>query len=185
MNWKQYARYQMDFKGKWANTSAVLMGLSFFLRVVYYFGLTNLSACGVGEILFHMALPLLLCGVYIALLSGAKLNAPGIYGMIGAALCVLMVLWGFSTGSVVRVILGLICYLFAGAVLVATAGGYLPGMLLASALFAVPVFVRFFFFDLGKIGIFDWFLEASVLIHLASLFCLTRSLKPVRSRAVK
>ena len=32
----------LDAKGKWGSRAAAWMGLSFFLRMVYYFGLKNL-----------------------------------------------------------------------------------------------------------------------------------------------
>ena len=182
MNFKQYTRYQIDFRGKWVMPSALLMGLSFFFRIVYYFGLTNFAACGFGEIVFCMALPILVCGIYIVMLSALKWNAPGVYGILGAILCLLLLIWSFSTGDVLRIVLSVIVYLSAGVVLIATVGGYLPGRLLSSALFFVPLVCRFFFYDLGILGIFDYFLEASVLFMLASLFALTRSLKEAKHK---
>lgn len=177
MNLKQYARYQIHFRGKWFMPCVLLMGLSFFTRIVYYFGLTNLNDCGFGELLFSMALPILVSGAYIVLLSALKWNAPGIYGILGAILCVLLVIWSFSSGNALRIVLSLLVYLAAGGILIATVGGFLPGRLLSSALFLVPLVCRFFFCDLGKLGIFEWVLELSVLFMLASLFALTRSLK--------
>ena len=96
MEFKQYLRYQIDFNGKWAQPAALLMGLAFFLRLVYYLCLVSLHDCGFGEILFSMLLPLLLTCGYIVLLRVVKLNAPGIYGMIGAALCLLLWLLSLS-----------------------------------------------------------------------------------------
>lgn len=182
MNLKIYTRYKIDFASKWLMPSALLMGLSFFLRIVFYFGLTNLSTCSVGEVLFWMVLPLLLTGGYVVFMSALKRNAPGVYGLIGAGLCLLMIVWSFPTGDVLRIVLSVLVYFAAGVVLIGTTGGYLPGRLLASTLFVLPACARFLFYR-GNLGLFDWVLELSVLSLLVSLFCLTRSLKESRKKA--
>lgn len=179
MQWKKYTAYQMNLRSKWTKLSAALMGLSFFIRMVYYFGLTNLALCSFLEVVFMMVLPLLLTAGYVALLSALQLNAPGLYAMIGAALCVLLGLWSFASGDALRIVLSFVIYLAAGGVLVITIAGYLPGRLLSSVLFALPLVVRFFLYDLGKIGIIAWILEISVLLMIASLFFLTRSTKEI------
>jgi len=190
MNFKQYLRYQMDFKGVWLQPSILLMGLSFFFRIVYYFGLTNLTQVNFLEIVFSMILPMVLCGGYIVLMRAMQVNNPAIYGMIGGALCVLAFFWSFSTGSIVRIILSLIVYPATGIILLATVCGYLPGRLLSSVLLVGLAVIRFLFFGLGKITLIGWCLEISVLAMLISLFCLTRGLveikqprKKIRSQA--
>jgi hypothetical protein len=159
----------------------VLMGLSFFLRVVYYFGLTTFADHTFGEVLFFMILPLLTCGAYIVVMSSMKLNAPPVYGIIGAVMCLLLVIWSFSCGDALRTVLSVLIYLVAGAVLVLTSLGFLPGKLLSSVLVAVPLVCRVLFYRNG-IALFDWCLEISVLTMLASLFCLTRCFKPLKRK---
>ena len=182
MKLKQYIRYQMNFRGKWLMPSKVLMGLSFFLRIVYYFGLTSFADHSFGEVLFWMVLPLLACGAYIVVMSSMKLNAPGIYGILGAVMCGLLLIWSFSTGDALRTVLSVLVYLAAGAVLVLTSMGLLPGKLLSSILFAAPIACRLLFYR-GGLGLFDWFLEVSVLAMLASLLCLTRCFKPLKRKS--
>lgn len=181
MKLKQYIRYQMNFRGRWLMPAKVLMGLSFFLRIVYYFGLTTFADHTFGEVLFFMILPLLTCGAYIVVMSSMKLNAPPVYGIIGAVMCLLLVIWSFSCGDAVRTVLSVLIYLVAGAVLVLTSLGFLPGKLLSSVLFAVPLACRLLFYRNG-IALFDWCLEISVLTMLASLFCLTRCFKPLKRK---
>ena len=183
MELKQYLRYQIDFNGKWAQPAALLMGLAFFLRLVYYLCLVSLHDCGFGEILFSMLLPLLLTCGYIILLRVLKTNAPGIYGIIGAALCLLLLINSFWCGDPLRIVLSILIYLSAGLILLATAGGYLPGKLLSSVLFVLPLICRLLFYSLGKLGIIPWFLEASTLFILASLFCLTRTFTETKKRS--
>ena len=183
MQLKQYLLYQMDFKGKWAQPAAILMGLSFFLRIVCYFGLRFLSDWTFFDVIFQIFLPLLLSGTYVVLIRAIRLNAPGVYGLIGAGLCILTFLWSFSSGSVLYILLCLVYYLAAGVVLLGTSGGYLPGKLLSSALFAIPVIIRLFGLDVFTLKIDGLFLELSVLLQLASLFCLTRCFKEAKRRA--
>lgn len=181
MKLKQYIRYQMNFRGRWLMPSKLLMGLSFFLRIVYYFGLTSFADHSFGEVLFWMVLPLLTCGAYIVVMSSLKLSNPGIYGILGAAMCLLLIIWSFSTGDALRIVLSILCYLIAGVVLLATSMGYLPGKLLSSVMFAVLLACRVLFYRSG-LGLFDWFLEVSVLTMLASIFCLTRCFKQLKRK---
>ncbi len=182
MQLKQYLQYQMDFKGKWAQPAAILMGLSFFLRIVCFFGLRFLSDWTFFDVLFQIFLPLLLSGAYVVLIRAIRLNAPGLYGLIGAGLCILTFLWSFFSGSVLYIILCLVYYCAAGVVLLGTSGGYLPGKLLSSVLFAIPVVIRLFSLDVLTLKIDGLFLELSVLLQMASLFCLTRCFKEVKRR---
>lgn len=182
MNLKQYLRYQIDFSGKWVQPSALLMGLAFFLRLVYYLCLVSLHDCGIGEIIFSMLLPLLLTCGFIVLLRVVKLNAPGVYGIIGAGLCLLLLINSFWYDDPLRMALSILVYLAAGLVLLATAGGYLPGKLLSSVLFVLPLACRLLFYSIGNLAIIQWFLEASTLFIMASLFCLTRTFTEQKKR---
>ncbi len=181
MKLKQYTRFQMNFSGKWVNVCGALMGVSFFLRIVYYFGLTNLADIGMGEILVEMALGILICGLFLLLLSCIHLNAPGLYGILGTAYCLILIV-GLFSGGWVRILLGTVWYLLSAVVLLATVGGYLPGKLLSAGMFAFALLIRFFCFDLGKLGLFTWVLEASNLCAIAGLVCLPMSLKPAKLR---
>ena len=158
------------------------MGLSFFLRVVYYFGLTNILTYNVGAIILNIILPLLLCAGYIVLLRAVKLNAPGIFAILGAAFCLMILIWNFSTGDVLRILLSVVFYLLAGLLLLGTAGGYLPGRLPSSAIFMVLLMSRFLFYGPAGSQIGYMILELSVLCIPASLFCLTRSLKEGKNK---
>lgn len=183
MKLKLYVHYQMDFKGSWIQPSAVLMGLSFFLRIVYYFGFTYLSQWTFSDTVFQIIFPLLICGAYVVLISALRWNAPGIYAILGAALCVLFIIWSFSSGSVLRIFLSILIYTAAGLILLGTAGGYLPGKRLSSALFLLPLICRIFLLELKAIGLSGLVLEVSVLSAIASMFCLTRCFKVSRHRS--
>lgn len=177
MNLKQYTRYQMDFKSKWTSACGILMGFSFFVRLIYYFGLTNIHDVGVVDILTTMIPGTALCLAYLITLSVMRLNAPGIYGILGAIHCFLLILGNFTGGNALRIILSILWYILAGGILLMTVGGYLPGKLLAFVMFALPLVVRFFFYDLNSLGILQWVREFGILLALVGLACLPMGLK--------
>ena len=66
----------LEARGKWGHWAAAWMGLSFFLRMVYYFGLMNLNDVPGGEIFFSVVLPLIVSVAFILVLKLPKLNYP-------------------------------------------------------------------------------------------------------------
>ena len=103
-------RQKMDFSSRYIHFSALLMGLSFFFRCLYYLGLNDIGSFGKGEVFLFLALPLLLCGTYIAMTAVIKINIPLIYCSLGVLICVMVILWSFSTASVARILLSILCY---------------------------------------------------------------------------
>ena len=177
MTSRQRNRTSMTIGSKWAKASALLMAASLFLRAVYYFGFTNFADIGFLEVLFCALIPLILSSVYVVFLYGIHRNAPGTYGLIGGIFCVLLIIWSFYTGSFIRVILSAAWYVIAAGVLLLSTGGSLQNKSLCIAVFAIPVVVRFFVFDIGRLGIFESVAEGAVLFLLASLACLPMTLK--------
>lgn len=178
MNLKRYTQFHINFDSKWIATASALMGLSFFLRIVYYFGLVSLRDVGVIELIASVIIGILLCGGFVVFLQCLRRNAPGLYGIIGAAQCLMIIILSFTTGDAWRIVLAVIWYVLAGSVLLATVGGYLPGRLLGAVMFFIPFIVRFFFYDLGHIGLIRWVQELAVLSILVALGCFVMGLKP-------
>lgn len=109
--------------GTWGQRAAAWMGLSFFLRMVYYFGFMNLKDVPTGEIVFSVVLALTISVAFILVLKLKKLNHP----MAAAGLCVAFAVNYFLTeqmnfGGVVSAILVLA---MAGMILAAVLG-YVP-----------------------------------------------------------
>lgn len=177
MKLKKYTRYQIDFNSKWISVCGVLMGVSFFLRLIYYFGLTNIYDVAFVEVLSTMILGTALCLAYLITLSVMRLNAPGVYGILGAIHCCLLIFGTFSSGDALRIVLAILWYALAAGVLLMTVGGYLPGRLLSSLMFIIPTIVRFAAYDLGHVGLLQWVREVGVLIALVGLACLPMGLK--------
>lgn len=181
MGLRKYNQYHVDFDSKWTGACGALMGLSFFLRIVYYFALMNLKDVPLVEMLTSMILGILLCGGFVVCLICFRLNAPGLFGILGVAQCAILILATFATGNVLRIVLAILWYALCAAVFIVTINGNLPGRLLAGGVFWLGAFVRIVFFDLGRIGLFRWVQELAVLSVLIALGCFAMGLKSVNN----
>jgi len=189
---KKYFEYRMNFRRNWTTASGALMGMALFARMVFYFGLTDISRCNTFELVFSMALPLLLSACYIILLKFVKLNAPGIFGILGAVMYLLVMMGNIYAGDVLRSILSVISYLTVIFLLIATVGGYLPDKIFVLAVGSlIPIF-RFFLYELGGWVVADGLtgkmtylagnmVSISDLMILFSLFCLPMCMKPSKN----
>lgn len=140
-------KYRMDADGKFHMATTSLMGLSFFLRAAYYFGFTRPENAGFFELLMVLILPMLMEIGFMVMIRGLKLNLPGIYGIMGAVLCALLLMQSFIVGGILRIILAIIGYLACGAALVGVGWGLLSKSLGVTVL-AVTFAVRLLAFDL-------------------------------------
>lgn len=170
-------RYQMDFNGKAAKWSVICMAASFFATLVAYFGLTNMADCSFGEILFLMILPAILSGAYVFFMKIKQLNAPGIYGLIGAGLCLAVLIGCFLSGNAIRIILGLVWYIASALVLLACAGGYVSGHSLVAGMFGVAIVFRLLFLTAGITNPLQLCKDISGTLALAALMLLPLSMK--------
>lgn len=172
MKLKQFVRYEMNFTGFAANVCAGSIGLSFFLRILYYFGLVNLKDIGAGETFFFLILPLLVSCVFIILFRVVKWNAPGFYAILGAAICLILLVLNFSSGDVLLIILSLVLYPVAAVALLGTAGGYFPNKLPVVAAFALILTFRLFLNTFELTEITDYVPELADVAMIISLFAL-------------
>ena len=119
-------RYRMDPKGKAAENAAGLMGIGMFLRIVYFFALTRLESAGAFLLIFGLILPLIAEVAFIVMIKGLRLNNPWLYAIVGAFLCLVLLVLGFQYGNVLRLVLAILLYLAGGGALVAMVMGFLP-----------------------------------------------------------
>lgn len=168
-------------RDRWGNAAAAWMGLSFFLRMVYYFGLVNMNDVPGFEIGFSVVLPLIISVGFILCLKLEKLNQPLVLAglAIGFAvnyfLCEQLSLGGILSGVLVLAMAGLI---------LAAVLGYIPerkwllwaGM---AALVFRAVFVDLFGYilPLGEWQIVAWIPMASNLCGVAAISCLCAALQ--------
>lgn len=182
MQLTQYTRYHINFGSKWIAACGALMGLSFFLRIIYYFGLMSLRDVGIIELLTSAIIGIILCGGFVVCMICLRMDAPGLYGLAGAAQCLFLIILSFTSGSAARIVLAIVWYGLTAAILLATVGGYLPGRLLAGLMFFISAFIRFFFFDIGQIGLIKWFQELGVLSVLIGVGCFAMGHKSSHKR---
>lgn len=180
---KQTVRhYHMDMDGKAVSTGCVLLGIALFLRAVYYFGFSRTESVGFGTLLLGLILPLLLELALIVLLRGVKLDAAGLYGIIGAAYCVLLMVQCFQYGNVFRTVLGIIAYVLCGGLCFCAVAGLLSKEISVAAFFLTAV-IRFLFvlkpYILG-LHLIAFLPEAAGLCAVCALGYLVLGLKPVK-----
>lgn len=178
---KQFNRYVMNSDSKWTKASVLCIAGALFTLAVYYFGFRGLISVGFLEGVFCLFLPLGIMVGYIVMIHFMKWNAPGLFAIFGLLLCVFLFFGTFSSGSFLRILLGLFAYPLSALILVACAGGYLPGK--QPAVFAFPIVIFFrFILNLGRIGLFGWVYEISAILTLAALACLMMSFENKKTR---
>ena len=110
-------------RGKWGNLAAAWMGLSFFLRMVWYFGLMNFNDLAGSEIALRVVIPLLLSVCFILML---KIKAFGLPLAAGVMAVVCAVTYFFcETMTLAGVLSGILLLATAGMILAAVLG-YIP-----------------------------------------------------------
>ena len=179
---RRYCRFCVDFESKWIQLSGALVGLSFFLRIVYYFALMSLRDVSLVELIISTVFGILLCIAYVVCLNCLHRNAPGLYGIIGTAQCIMMIVISFTTADPVRIVLAIVWYALTALVMLATVGGYLPGRLLSALMFGVAIVVRVFFYGIGQLGIRRGVQEIAVICVLGGMACLCMGLKKITLR---
>ena len=137
-------------RGKWGNAAAAWMGLSFFLRMVYYFGLKNLYDVPGLEIFFSVLLALAVSVGFILMLKLPQLTQPmAAAGLVGGFAVIYLFVERMTFGGIVSAA----AVLAMAGMIVAAILGYIPERkwLLWTGIGALGV--RFLFVDL-----FGWVL---------------------------
>ena len=168
-------------RGRWGNLAAAWMGLSFFLRMVFYFGLTNFNDLGASELIFRVTLPLLISVAFILVLKIKALGDPRIAA--GQALAFGINYFLAENMSFGGIVSGILVLALAGLILAAVLG-YVPErkwLLWASA--GVLAF-RLIFVDLlgyilplGELKLFAYIPLASNACGVAALSSLSAALR--------
>ena len=174
----------LDLEDKWSHRAAAWMGLAFFLRMVYYFGLKNLNDVPGGEVFLSVVLPLIISVAFILVLKLPKLpmlNYPITVASLSLAVAVnYFFMERMNFGGVLS---GLLILLVAGMILAAVLG-YIPQRkwLLWAAMAAIAfraLFVDLFGYilPLTKIDLVAYVPMASNLFGAAAVCCVSATLK--------
>ncbi len=162
----------LNMSGKHMGKAPMLMGFAFYLQIIYYFGFTRLEQMGFGKMLLMLILPALLTLAFIVLMRGIHYKNPVVYGAIGMAYCLLLLLQSLTSGSVLRIVLACIVYVACMVMMCMVVLKLLNKWFAVGALLAAAG-GRFFIFDLVqhvfKLHFVAMILEASVICALLSL----------------
>lgn len=175
MKLKESVFYRIPFRSKGVAWCGIFMGFSLFLRYLYYFIPCDFAAWNAGVWIFKIILPTLLCGGFGVLLKLVRLRAPGVYGILAAALCLLLLVLDMMDGNLAQIILAVLTLPVLGFLLLATYGGYIPFRSI-SALWLVFVILLRLLFGIGSASV--WLTRLSEISILAGLLSFTVSLKP-------
>lgn len=171
---KQLARYQINFDSKWIQWSGALMGAALFLRMLYFFVLSQLSAHTVAQWICLLLLPALVQVGWIVLVRIVKLKASGVFGILGAVTCILLMIQAFLLGSALQMILAALFYLLSAGLVLMITGGFFPYKYFGMLAFALIGILRFVLFDLSLIRsgeITDVILAIPALCMVAAIAC--------------
>ena len=172
----------MNFDSKWVANASLCMGISLFASALYYLGFTNFKDVPGLELAFCFWLPMILGFTYLVLIRVKQWNAPGAYAILGAVMCLMLVLQTVVTGNTAEIIIALPLYILSALVLVVVMGGFFPAKLPAMLMFGVTIGVRVMFFDLVGLTLAQWITEAAKLACLASLLFLPMGTKEITKK---
>lgn len=167
MGLNKRARCYIRMDSRWASASSVCMGISVFIRAVFYFGLTNLRDLSGFEVAMDVILPMIVAAAYLIVLKGLLLNSPLLFGGMIAILGVNDLFTNSSGGA--GVFGGVLLLVFA-ALFLATGLGYLPNRIGVVCGAAVLVLYRVFAVDLNLILPLKEFHPIAYLPEASSLF---------------
>ena len=145
MSIKKSARCHIRMDSRWVAASAACMGISVFIRTVYYFGLINLRDLDRYALAVEVIAPMIIAAGYLFIIKGFQFNSPVLVGgLMGVYAVNYLLVRGNSTMAIVAGALLVVT----GILYVVTGLGYLPSqipvivaalILLLFRLFAVDV----------------------------------------------
>ena len=146
MNLTKSARCHIRMQSRWASLSAVCMGISVFVRTVYYFGLVNLRDLSGFEVAMDVVFPMVIAAGYLVMIKALQLNSPTLFGgLIGLyAVNYLLLMNATTAGVIVGALLVVTAALF-----MVTGIGFVPSRIPVAAAAAVLVLFRFCVVDLN------------------------------------
>jgi hypothetical protein len=99
------------------------MGVSVFIRTVYFFGLINLRDLGGFSLVMEVILPMLIAAGYLVMIKALRLNSPTLFGgLIGVYALNYLILMNKDAAG----ILGGILLIATAGTFIATGMGYVP-----------------------------------------------------------
>ena len=164
---KQLARYQVLFDSKAIRASSALMGVAIFLQAVYFFVFHAPQEISGGDWTVFLIIPMVLELGWIIMLHNVKYNAAGVFGILGAVICILLLVQACFTGGAFRIVMAVLAYLISGGLFILITGGFVPYKYFGTFCLLIVLVLRFLLFDIGRyLTAGDW---SGFLLELAGL----------------
>ncbi len=177
MKLKQIVRYKLEFGSQWAAWSGACMGLAFFLRAVYFFGVRTVQTVPAGILIIGMILPMLLEAAWFILLRTVHLNAPGIFGILGVVYCLFLGIHTFTGGNVLVAILSFLLYVLMAAAFLAIVGGFIRQKSIAVAACVLILVLRLICWHFTNT---PFLVEAATWSGIWACLCLAECLQEIK-----
>ena len=168
MKLKMLVTYKISFRSKSALWCGVFLALSIFLRCLHYFIPCDFSKVSIGEWIFKIILPILLCATYSILVRIVKLRSPGIYGILAAALCFTLFVGDLFDSNLLQLILSIVTMPLLAILLLLTFGGYIPRRSICACALLLVCILRFLFWVFSGATWLAAIADISILLGLFS-----------------
>lgn len=178
---KRLTKFVFNPEGKWATRSGVLMGIAIFIQALDFFCLRDLSSVKAFQLTVALVLPLALEAGWCFCIRVLRLNRAEVFGLVGAACCLLMLLQTFFYGSIGLMILFILLFLIAGAGMVLISFGFISrralGCLVILAVALVRILTVVFHRILGGTNWMGYLSDLPSVCLLLALCCFFGDLK--------
>ena len=143
---KRLARYWINHEINWITASGVMMGVALFTQALYYFAFAPLEQISTVELVMKAILPMVLEATWCVLLRVVRLKPAFTFGVLGSVMCALLIAQALIFGSFFQILLSVIMYPIAIALLIIIVCGFFPYRLFGFVALAAVVVLRVFFF---------------------------------------
>lgn len=177
MEFKKAVTYRVPFRSKGILFSGIFLAASVFLRCLYYFFPCDFTNYNFLTWSFGIFLPILLCVGFGILIRVVRLRAPGIYGILAAALCITLLVSDLNNSNVAQTIFSLVTMPLLGFLLLITYGGFIPFRSIGAFSLALVGIFRIVFWTFSGAA---WVTLLGDTMIFLGLLCFTVSLRPVQ-----
>lgn len=177
--------FKLNPNGKWATLSGVLLGIAFFVQAADHLLLHELREVSIWRLLVMMALPMLLEGAWCMSLRAFRIDRAEVYGILGAAFCLILLLQSFFWHGIFQIVLFIILLLAAGAAMVLITWGFFAHRALGALIFLLLSALRVLLVLLHRLGAaHDWLGLLTDLPSICMLLAMTVFFAGIRKEEI-
>ena len=162
------ARCHIRMDSKWVYFSAICMGISFFIRTAYYFGLVNLRDLDIISLIAEVILPMIIAAGYLIMIKGLRINSPALFGGL---ICVYSINYLLLTELNVSGVFGGVLLITVAGIFLATGLGFISVRMPILVAAGILALFRLFVIDIvGYLLPIDQFSLLTYLPESSNLF---------------